>query len=128
MPVMPISKPNARLLARPALALLFLVALVGALALCSSQSWAQLVIVDERYYVTEIRADQNKIGISEGQDGKTRTWVDVESKTRIATSVGSRSTNITRRQMYSSLKPGTRIRVNGGRDWDQHIVAKKIWF
>lgn len=25
------------------------------------------------------------------------------------------------------LKPGQKLRVHGGRDWDNSIVAKKIW-
>jgi hypothetical protein len=124
--------PDTRLDLRPALALLFLVALLGTLLFRPTPTLAQLVVVDSRFYVTELRADQNKIGISEGRDSKTRTWVDIEPTTRISTSVHrgsySRAVTLTRHQMFNTLKPGMRIRVNGGRAWDQHIVAKRLWF
>ena len=117
---------------RPLLAAWLLVALLGVLVLCPQGSWAQIVLVDNRYYVTEVRPDHNRIGISEGRDFRTRTWVDVEPRTRISTSLHRgrylREINLSRREMFDRLKPGMRIHVNGGRDWDQHIVAKRIWF
>ena len=93
---------------------------------------AQLVNVTDDYYVTELRADKNKIGVAVGKTRDTRNWVKVDGNTRVARRVwvtrhSYRDEVISQAAMWKFLKPGKRIKVSGGRDWDQTIVAKKIW-
>lgn len=97
--------------------------LLLAIGLSMTSAQAQLVTVDERYYVTEVRRDQHKIGVSSGPDGKTRTWVVIDQRTRV-----SRNGYVVSRNAVYGIRPGTRIRVQGGRDFDQSVAAKKIWY
>lgn len=93
---------------------------------------AQLVTVNEEYYVTELRMDKNKIGVAVGRTRETRNWVRVDGNTRVARRVwvtkhSYRDEVIAQPAMWKLLKPGKRIKVQGGRDWDQTVVARKIW-
>jgi hypothetical protein len=109
------------------------------LALAATMQWmrstpaaAQLVTVNEEYTVTELRQDKNKIGVSAGRSRGTRNWIKVNGDTRVAKRVwvtrhSYRDEVLTHSQMWKMLRPGTRIKVAGGRDWDQTVVAKKIW-
>lgn len=97
--------------------------LLLAIGLSTTSAQAQLVTVDERYYVTEVRPDKHKIGVSAGPDGKTRTWVVIDGRTRV-----SRGGYVVSSNAVYKIRPGTRIRVQGGRDFDQSVVARKIWY
>lgn len=111
-------------------------ALLGAIltlgALRSAPSHAQLLVLTENYTVTEVRPDKNRIGVTSSPGHTTRAWVDVNGKTRVSTrrhtANGLHYVMVPVSQMWSELKPGMRIKVHGGMDWDQHLVAKKVWF
>ncbi len=85
---------------------------------------SQLLYVTGTYVVTELRPDKNKIGIGVGTAKTTRNWVEVQGRTRISRN----GVNVSANRMWRELKRGTRIKIHGGRDFDQTIVAKKIWY
>ncbi len=89
---------------------------------------AQMLVLTEDLWVTEVRHDKNKIGTTNKKGTPTRSWVDVEGKTRVFRKVGGKQVPVSQGEMWRTLKKGARIRVHGGGDWDMHIVAKKIWY
>lgn len=122
--------PNRRLPFRLLSALLLLISVTVLVQTLPAR--AQLVTVTEDYYVTEVRADKKKIGVAAGKTRETRNWVKVDGNTRVARRVwvtrhSYRDEVISLPAMWKLLKPGKRIKVSGGRDWDQTVVARKIW-
>lgn len=105
---------------RYALALLILIALLPALPVSG-----QLIVVDRELFVTELRADKMKIGTSVTKGSETGSWVKIEGDTKVFRRNG---TPVSQASMWKSLKPGMKIKVHGGGDWDTNVVARKIWF
>jgi hypothetical protein len=103
-------------------------AIVLLLALCLVQAaplYAQLMVVDEEVYVTELRPDKNRIGISSGRTGNTRGWIKIEGGTQVFRRNGRQ---VSQSQLWRSLRRGMRVKVHGGGDWDTNVVAKKLWY
>jgi len=97
-------------------------------ALCLFQihpATAQLLVVDEELYVTELRPDKMKIGTSAAKMSDTRGWVKIEGATRVYRRNGKA---VSQAFMWKNLKRGMKIKVHGGGDWDTNVVAKKLWF
>ncbi len=105
----------------------FLAALMflAAATLSAIPAQAQLFVIDEELYVTEVRPDHNKIGTSAGKTGSTRGWIKIEGRTKIYRRNGKAVSQAT---MWKSLKRGMKIKIHGGGDWDTNVVAKKIWY
>lgn len=102
------------------LALLILMALLPAVP-----TSAQLIVVDQELYVTELRPDKMKIGTSAAKISETRGWVKLEGDTKIFRRNGK---PVSQAFMWKNLKRGMKIKVHGGGDWDTNVVARKIWF
>lgn len=92
---------------------------------------AQLVTVKEDVYVTELRPDKNRIGVASGPSHTTRNWIRLRNSTTVSHRVwhghNYRDVVISHNQLWRTLRPGMHIRVDGGRDFDQNIVAHRIW-
>lgn len=94
------------------------------IGLVPQPSSAQLVVIDKKLLVTEIRADQDKIGVTVGGNAsETRNWVKIEPSTRISYKLH----RISRAELFRIARPGMVMRVHGGRDWDNNITAKEVW-
>jgi hypothetical protein len=93
---------------------------------------AQLIVVKKDYYVTELLPGKMKLGIAEEKGKETRNWVCIKDTTKVNMREWDghafRDKRIAPVDIYKHLKIGQRFQVEGGRDWDQTIVAKKIWF
>ena len=93
---------------------------------------AQLVVVNKDYVVTELRPGKMQIGVAETKGADTRNWVCLKSTTRVNMRTWDGHRFIDKRippaDVFRYLHPGRRFKVEGGRDWDQTVVAKKIWF
>jgi len=107
-------------------------ALAAAVLVPASQADAQLLLVTGEYYVTELRPNRNQIGIALSKGDDTRNWVNVRGDTKIIrrkwTGHAFVDQALNSDQLFAVLHPGMKFKVSGGRDWDQTIVAKKIWF
>lgn len=105
--------------------------LLGAYVVNAQRASAQLLLVTGEYYVTELRPNKYQIGIALNKGDDTRNWVNVKDDTKINLRKwhggGFTDVQINRDQLFRVLHPGSKFKVTGGRDWDQTIVAKKIW-
>lgn len=90
-------------------------------------SAAQLIVVTQKLYVSEVRPDHYKIGISPHPGVKTRSWVKVDGRTRVYRRLGRRLVRISHYELWHTLHRGDHIKVHGGADWDLNIVARQIW-
>lgn len=94
----------------------------------------QLVLVDNEYYVTELRPGKGEFGVALSKGQFTQNWVRVKFDTKIARrrwlgeGKGFVDETISAERLFSSLRLGSKVRVNGGRNWDGSVTAKRIWF
>lgn len=110
-----------------------LLILVAAAAFGTAPSSAQLVLVDNQYYVTELRPGKDVFGVALHRGEYTKNWVHVRYDTKVSVrhwlsrARGFRDQIISPRSIFNYLRLGSRIRVQGGRDWDGSVVARRIW-
>lgn len=112
-----------------------LLAVLTALSLLAlpGPSQAQLVRVRNDYYVTELRPAKNMIGIARTNSGRTQNWVEVTPTTRLGIETrhdkraGYSMRYLSHNEIWTALRPGSHIRVEGGRDWNNHVKARLIW-
>ena len=112
---------------RKLLALLALVFMVG-----GGTAMAALVnVTGANYAVTEVFADRHAFGADLVQNGadETRTEVRIkeDAKCYWVGANGGADTPLSRADFISRLKKGTRVKVNGGRDWDGKVNASELW-
>lgn len=97
-------------------------------------SLAQMVLVDSSYYVTEMKPGKMEFGVALKRGEFTRNWVHVKSDTRINRRIwlgggrGFRDNSISRDHLWTVLRLGMRVHVEGGRAWDGSVSARRIWF
>jgi hypothetical protein len=108
------------------------VALAAVLLWPARPAHAQLWVMDQHYFVTELRPSKSEIGVSHDNDGVADRWVHIDKNTQIAMNVYSgayrKTVMISPDQLWSKLQPGMRVKVHGGRRWDGNVHADKIWF
>ncbi len=97
---------------------------------------AQLVSVESQYRIVEVDRFENRIGIAlpDAAPGERQNWIYIKSDTKgsMRQSFGNglfRDEAMTPNGMLdaASSRIGGLIKVNGGRDFDGSIDAKKIW-
>jgi hypothetical protein len=96
---------------------------------------AQLLSVTGEYKVTNVDRGGQRIGIAlRDADANTRqNWVYVKPDTKIVKRKFLKNGTfkdeiMTFNGFFDYVQKGTMLRVEGGRDWDKSIDAKKIWF
>ena len=115
---------------------LFVLAAVLAAAFVSYTvpSSAQIVLVDNDYWVTEMRPGKMEFGVTLKRGEYTKNWVHVKSDTRISKrrwlgqGRGFVDDRISQDRLWNFLRLGMKVHVAGGRDWDGSVSAKRIWF
>ncbi|NDD27452.1 MAG: hypothetical protein EB084_04215 [Proteobacteria bacterium] len=111
------------------LAIAFMVLIVS-----SAPATAQLVLVDNEYYVTEMRPGKGEFGVALSKGQYTQNWVRLKLDTKIAhrrwlgQGKGFVDETVSPERLFSMLKIGSKVRVNGGRNFDGSVNAKRIWF
>jgi hypothetical protein len=95
---------------------------------------AQLLSVTGEYRVVSVDRPGQRVGIAlrDADPNKRQNWVYVKPGTRIVkrnfySGNGFRDEIMTFNGFFDYVKKGTLLRVEGGRDWDKSIHAKKIW-
>jgi hypothetical protein len=92
---------------------------------------AQILLVDNTYFVTELQPGKERIGVALSKGTDTQNWVHIKSDTKInlrkwsGKSFTDHAVNPAR--LFTHLKYGSKMRVYGGRAMDGSVVAKKIW-
>lgn len=93
---------------------------------------AQMVLVDNTYYVTELRPGKMEFGVALHRGEYTKNWVHVRQSTRIVMRKwrghAFRDYVISSDRLWNVLRLGMKVRVAGGRNWDGSTNAKQIWF
>lgn len=96
---------------------------------------AQIMIVKGDYRVTEVDRSGQRVGIAlrDANPNVRQNWVYVKPETKIVKRVFYKNgtfkdTYPTFNDFFDYVRKGTQLKVEGGRDWDKSIHAKKIWF
>ena len=119
---------------RTSFKLLMVAAAILLFATCTTSVSAQLVLVDNEYYVTEMRPGKGEFGVALSRGQYTQNWVHVKFDTKIAhrrwlgQGKGFVDETVSPDRLFSMLKLGSKVRVNGGRNFDGSVTAKRIWF
>lgn len=95
---------------------------------------AQAAIINvtgANYIVTKLYPNRESFGVDLVQNGpkKIRTEIRINKNAHCyrVHRGGGPDTPVSRDQFYNMLHKGTRVRVNGGRDWDGKINASDLW-
>lgn len=95
---------------------------------------AQLVIVTGEYRVTEVDRTGQRVGVAlrDANPNKRQNWVYISPETKIVQRRFLSGGVFRDEQMgfngfFDYVRKGTKFRVEGGRDWDNSIHAKKLW-
>lgn len=95
---------------------------------------AQLLLVTGEYRVTEVDPAKDQFGVAlrDADPNVTQNWVHIDKETTLVVrdyqGDGTfKDITVQGEEAFKYLAPGKKLRVHGGRDWDNSIVAKKIW-
>lgn len=106
--------------------LLFLVA--------AGPAQAQLLSVTGEYRITNVDQAGQRVGVAlrDADPNIRQNWVYIKPDTRIVKRTflpGGvfKDENWTFNGFFEKARKGMKIKVEGGRDWDKSIHAKKIW-
>lgn len=95
---------------------------------------AQLLMATGEYRVTDVDRAGQRVGVAlrDADRNVRQNWVYIKPETKIVKRnflPGGvfRDEVWTFNGFFDKVKKGTQFRVEGGRDWDKSIHAKKIW-
>jgi hypothetical protein len=97
---------------------------------------AQLVIVDAKYRIVEVDRSENRIGVAlpDATGNERQNWVYIKPDTRASRrqSTGNgtfRDEAMTPQGVMNAaeVRIGQMMKINGGRDFDGSVNAKKVW-
>lgn len=96
---------------------------------------AQLLTVTGEYRVTNVDRSGQRIGVAlrEADANVRQNWIYVKPDTKIVKRAFLKNGTfkdeiMTFNGFFDYVKKGTMLKVEGGRDWDKSIHARKIWF
>ena len=110
--------------------------LAGGSLVGAEKAEAQLVSVESQYRIVEVDRVENRIGIAlpDAAPGERQNWVYIKDETRgsMRQALGNgafRDEAMTANGMLDAAQAriGGLMKINGGRDFDGSIDAKKIW-
>lgn len=110
--------------------------LAGGALLGSEKVEAQLVTVESQYRIVEVDRAENRIGIAlpDANPNERQNWVYIKPDTRASMRqyMGNgtfRDESMTPNGVMNAAEThvGELIKINGGRDFDGSIDAKKVW-
>jgi hypothetical protein len=107
--------------------------LLTALAVVATQVGVQAAIINvtgANYVVTTVYQDRIAFGVDLVQNGpkETRTEIRINRKAHCYwVNPGQKDSELSVDQFYRRLHKGTRVMVNGARDWDGKVNASELW-
>jgi hypothetical protein len=110
--------------------------MAGGTLLSAQRAEAQLVTVESQYRIVEVDHGQNRIGIAlpDASPNERQNWVYIKPDTRGAMReyMGNgtfRDEMMTPNGILDAAdsRVGELMKINGGRDFDGSIDAKKVW-
>lgn len=95
---------------------------------------SSIINVNSKYRVVSVEPGMYQFGVAllDANPYHIQNYVHIRIDTKISqrvyTNGGAYDRMLSPTQIFNVVQPGTIIHVKGGRDWDNTIVAKKIWF
>lgn len=92
------------------------------------------MLASGEYRVIEADSSHARIGVAllEANPDKRQNWIYITISTKVTKRHSSgdgwfRDEKLSYESFFSSVRPGDKLRVEGGRRWDGGITAYKIW-
>lgn len=113
----------------------FITLLFFLLMVCAAApAQAQLLSVTGEYRIVQVDRGKQQVGVAlrEANPDKVQNWIHIKPDTKIVKrnffKNGTFKDEVwTFNGFFDYAKKGTMLRVEGGRDWDKSIHARKIW-
>lgn len=111
--------------------------LAGGLLLSFDKAEAQLINVESKYRIVEVDRGEQRIGVAlpEADPKERQTWIyikpDTKSSMREYLGGGAfRDEILSTNGIFNAAEArvGNVFKINGGRDFDGSIDAKKVWY
>lgn len=111
-----------------------LIVLLGLFVASSDHSSGQLVLATGEYRVVNVDKNYQRIGVAllESRPDRRQNWIYITASTNVHKRHSSgdgwfRDEELSYERFFNTVRPGDKLRVEGGRRWDGGITAKKIW-
>ena len=96
-------------------------------------SQAQILLVSGNYRITELDQAHERFGVAlpEAKPNETQNWIYIGTTTDIQRRVTNRQgwhkdDKLNFYQFFEQVRPGTMLKIHGGRRWDGQITGKKV--
>lgn len=113
---------------------LLLFAFLGIFLVTTETSSGQLLLASGEYRVVDVDSDHARVSVAllEAQEGQHQNWIYLTGTTKVTKRHSSgdgwfRDEKLSYEGFFNSVRPGDKLRVEGGRRWDGGVTAKKIW-
>lgn len=113
---------------------LLLFAFLGIFLVTTETSSGQLLLASGDYRVVAVDSDYARVSVAllESQPDQHQNWIYVTGTTKVTKRHSSgdgwfRDEKLSYEGFFNSVRPGDKLRVEGGRRWDGGVTAKKIW-
>lgn len=113
---------------------LLLIAVLGILLTTTDKSSGQILLASGEYRVTNVDSDHARIGVAllESKPEERQNWIYITGTTLVTKRHSNgdgwfRDEKLSYESFFESVRPGDKLRVEGGRRWDGGVTAHKIW-
>lgn len=114
--------------------ILILFAFLGVFLVSSEHSSGQLLLASGEFRVVALDEDHQRISVAlmEAQPDEHQNWIYLTATTKVTKRHTSgdgwfRDEKLSYEGFFNTVRPGDKMRVEGGRRWDGGVTAKKIW-
>ena len=111
-----------------------LFAVFGILLLSTENSSGQLLLASGEFRVVSVDSDHARVSVAllESKPDEHQNWLYLTGTTKVTKRHSSgdgwfRDEKLSYEGFFNSVRPGDKLRVEGGRRWDGGVTAKKIW-
>lgn len=109
-------------------------AMVGILLITTESSSGQLLLASGEYRVVDVDSEHARVSVAliEAVPDKHQNWIYITATTKVTKRHTSgdgwfRDEKLSYEGFFNSVRPGDKLRVEGGRRWDGGVTARKIW-
>ncbi len=114
--------------------ILILFAFLGVFLVSSEHSSGQLLLASGEFRVVALDEDHQRISVAllEAKPDEHQNWIYLTASTNVTKRHTSgdgwfRDEKLSYEGFFNAVRPGDKMRVEGGRRWDGGLTAKKIW-
>ena len=114
--------------------MLLFVSLLSIFLVSSEHSSGQILLASGEYRVVAVDNDHQRVSVAllESKPDEHQNWIYLTATTKVTKRHNSgdgwfRDEKLSYEGFFNSVRPGDKLRVEGGRRWDGGVTAKKIW-